>query len=138
MRFPYHGAGIGLICDGRILLGKRSDHPFYGRWCVPGGCREKTDASELETAIREFSEETGVDFSSLDYKPVGRWKLRLPFFSWCTFFYSIPVFKASFNLDEFSEAEWVPLDEVGKKKHLRPFTKSEVRCLLKLLRSQQA
>ena len=138
MRFPYHGAGIGLIKDGTILLGKRSDHPFYGLWCVPGGCREKTDASELCTAIREFTEETGVDFSFLEAKPIGSWKLRLPFFSWCTFFYSISDFEASFSLDEFSEVEWVPLERIGKKKHLRPFTKSEVRCLSNLLRNQQA
>ena len=138
MRFPYRGAGIGLVCDGRILLGKRSDRPFKGQWCVPGGGREKTDASELDNAVREFTEETGVDFSTLDAKPLGSWRLRIPFFSWCTFFYSIPVFKASFSLDEFSEAQWVSLYEVGKKKHLRPFTKSEVRCLIDLLRNQQA
>ena len=138
MRFPYHGAGIGLVKDGSILLGKRDDRPFKGQWCVPGGGREKGDDSELNNAIREFSEETGVDFSSLDAKPIGSWKLRLPFFSWCTFFYSIDGFTASFSLDEFSEIEWVSLDEVGKKKHLRPFTKSEVRRLSKLLRSQQA
>ena len=138
MRFPYRGAGIGLILDGRILLGKRTDRPFKGQWCVPGGGREKPDASELSTAAREFAEETGVDFSSLEAKPIGSWKLRLPFFRWCTFFYSISDFKASFSLDEFSEVEWVPLDEVGKKMHLRPFTKSEVRCLIDLLRSQQA
>ena len=138
MRFPYHGARIGLVCDGRILLGKRSDRPFRGQWCVPGGGREKTDASELANAVREFSEETGVDFSSLDAEQVGSWKLRLPFFSWITFFYVVPCFEASFCLDEFSETEWVAVDEVGKKKHLRPFTKSEVRCLSKLLRSSQA
>ena len=137
MRFPYRGAGIGLVKDGSILLGKRDDRPFKGQWCVPGGGREKGDDSELNNAVREFSEETGVDFSCLDAKPIGSWKLRLPFFSWCTFFYSIDSFTASFSLNEFSEIEWVSLVEVGKKKHLRPFTKSEVRRLLKLLRSQQ-
>ena len=138
MRFPYHGAGIGLVKDGAILLGKRSDRPFRGQWCVPGGGREKADASELDTAVREFSEETGVDFSSLEAKPIGSWRLRFPFFSWRTFFFIVPEIKASFSLDEFSEVEWVPLDEVSKKKHLRPFTKSEVRCLSSILRSQQA
>ena len=133
MRFPYHGAGIGLIHDGRILLGKRSDRPFKGQWCVPGGGREKTDSSELENAVREFTEETGVDFSSLEAEPIGSWKLRLPFFSWITFFYVVKDFSTSFCLDEFSTIEWVSVAEVSKKKHLRPFTKSEVRCLIKLL-----
>ena len=138
MRFPYHGAGIGLVKDGQILLGKRSDHPFYGRWSVPGGGREKGDKTELDNALREFSEETGVDFSTLDAKPLGSWKLRLPFFSWTTFFYAVSTFEVSFSLDEFSEIQWVDLDEIGIKKHLRPFTRSEVRCLSKLLRNRQA
>ena len=138
MRFPYHGAGIGLVHDGRILLGKRSDRPFAGTWCVPGGGREKTDSSELDNAVREFSEETGVDFSALDAKAIGSWKLRLPFFSWQTYFYIIKDFEASLYPDEFDQIEWVPLEEVVKKKHLRPFTKSEVRCLSKLLRNLQA
>ncbi len=138
MRFPYHGAGIALVMGGQILLGKRSDHPFYGRWSVPGGGREKGDSSELATAIREFSEETGVDFLSLDAKPIGSWRLRLPFFSWRTFFYVVQSFEASFHPDEFSEIRWVRLDDVPIKKYLRPFTRSEVRCLSKLLRNQQA
>ena len=138
MRFPYHGAGIALVTDGQILLGKRSDHPFYGRWSVPGGGREKGDSSELATAVREFSEETGVDFTALNAKSIGSWRLRLPFFSWRTFFYVVPTFEASFHLDEFSEIQWVRLDDVLIKKHLRPFTRSEVRCLSKLLRNQQA
>ena len=138
MRFPYHGAGIGLVKGGYILLGKRSDHPFYGKWSVPGGGREKGDRTELDNAVREFSEETGVDFSALQAKPIGSWKLRLPFFSWRTFFYTVPDFEVSLSPDEFSEILWIKLDEVGIKKHLRPFTRSEVRCLSKLLRKMQA
>ncbi len=141
MRFPYVGAGIGLVKDGRLLMGKRSDHPFHGLWAVPGGGREKgVDGSELENAMREFREETGLDFESLDTDLICRWTLKVPFFRWTTFFYQVKDINLdSLRPDEFSEIRWVSLDEVlgnsreGEKKHFRPFSKSEVRSLVNYL-----
>lgn len=132
MRFPYHGAGIGLVMDGCLLMGRRSDTPFYGRWAVPGGGRENTDHDELATAKREFREETGVDFDELETQAVCKWTLKVPFFSWSTYFYTVKAFDFELHSDEFSEFEWVSLDRLtgkGRKKHLRPFTRSEVSFL---------
>lgn len=138
MRFPYRGAGIALVSDGRILMGKRSSKPFYGTWCVPGGGREKTDKDDLETAVRELGEETGIDFASSfpEANCICTWKLRLPFFSWKTFFYAVPPEKAQKLVlvpSEFSELEWVFISEIrkGRKKHLRPFAGAEVRFLVR-------
>ena len=138
MRFPYHGAGIGLILDGKILMGRRSDTPFHGTWCVPGGGRDKAlDSDDLSTAKREMWEETAVDFSKLDASYLGEWTLKLPFFSWTTFFFSIPSFDQKLVPNEFYELQWLDpasiLDNSDKKKHFRPFTKSEVRSLLNLI-----
>ena len=135
MRFPYHGAGIGLILNDSILVGKRSKSPFKDQWSVPGGSAEKgLDKNALETAMREFLEETGVDFKTLDAKAVCSWTLKVPFFSWTTFFYTVDSFSAELKPDEFSVLCWVPLKEIlrntDKKKHFRPFTKSEVRCVM--------
>lgn len=128
MRFPYRGAGIGLVMDNRLLLGKRSDHPFYGSWAVPGGGREKNDRDELANAIRELKEETSIDFSKLDAKPICHWTLKFPFFRWTTYYYAIESFSQNLKADEFSELEWVGLDDI-KKRHLRPFLGAEVRFL---------
>lgn len=138
MRFPYHGAGIGLILDSSILVGKRSDHPFHGMWATPGGGREKSlDANSLATAIREFQEETGVNFTSLPTTYLGRWDLRLPFFSWTTYFYRIPAFDLPLTPHEFFELRWVNLQSIlshsDKSMHFRPFTISEIRHALSLL-----
>ena len=137
MRIPYRGAGIGLVKDGCLLMGRRSDRPFYGKWAVPGGGRDRTDPDELFTAKREMKEEMSVDFDSLDSRYICRWTLDVPFFRWTTFFYEIGSSDLDIRLapDEFSEYEWVPLDRLtGKgertKKDLRPFVRSEVRCLL--------
>lgn len=141
MRFPYRGAGIGLVKDGRLLMGRRSDTPFHGKWAVPGGSRDRTDPEELFTAKRELGEEMSVDFDLLDSRFICSWTLKVPFFRWTTFFYAVDSFDQSIRLapDEFSEYEWVPLDQLtgkGKrtKKDLRPFVRSEVRCLLENLK----
>ena len=138
MRFPYHGAGIGLLMDGRLLIGKRSDTPFRGTWCVPGGGREQSDSDELVTAKRELREETGIDLDCLAAKPICKWTLKVPCFSWTTYFFAVDPIDIELRPHEFFELEWVPVDSVslmddGKKRHLRPFAKSEVRCLLKNL-----
>ena len=138
MRFPYHGAGIALVLDGKVLVGRRSDKPFHGLWSIPGGCREKgLDADDRATAIREFREETEIDVSSLDAECFGSWTLKAPFFSWTTYFYRIGKLECAPVPHEFYELKWLDpkgiLRGTDKKKHFRPFTKSEVRCLLRSL-----
>ncbi|MBO6000345.1 MAG: NUDIX hydrolase [Spirochaetales bacterium] len=138
MRFPYHGAGIALVLDNKILMGKRSDTPFHGTWCVPGGCREKgIDKDDFATAVRETFEETGIVFSDLDATYLGKWTLKAPFFSWSTFFYRITSFDQKLVPFEFYELQWLKIDDIlnktDKKKHFRPFTKSEVQYLLSII-----
>lgn len=132
MRFPYRGAGIGLVYKDTLLVGKRSDHPFCGRWAVPGGGREASDKDYLETAIRELGEETGIVFSSLNAERLCSWTLRLPFFHWTTYYYRIESNDMTLCPNEFSSLQWVPIAEL-KKKHLRPFMASEVRHLERYL-----
>ncbi len=55
-----HTAGVEL------LLVKRAEHPrdpWSGHMALPGGRREPSDTSLIETAVRETLEETGLDLS---------------------------------------------------------------------------
>ena len=45
--------------DRKILLVKRGNKPYKGKWCLPSGFAE-TDESIEEAALRELEEETGV------------------------------------------------------------------------------
>ena len=128
IRFPYHGAGIGLVLNGSILLGKRTKKLFYGKWAVPGGGKEKGE-SYLACAKREFFEETGCNLDAINAKPIGSWTLSLlPFFKWTTFFYQIDLFTSRLKPDEFSALEWVPIEKVKARK-CRPFTNCEIKNL---------
>lgn len=57
--------------DGKIhtLFMKRPEYPgvHSGQVSLPGGQREKTDKNLLETAIREYGEETGVILEEAHY-----------------------------------------------------------------------
>lgn len=125
MRFPYRGAGIGLVKGDGILLGVRSKKPFVGIWSVPGGGREKGE-TYLEDAKREFLEETGCDMDKLDCTYLGSWTLSVPpFFHWTTFFFDAKSFDMELRPSEFSRLEWVGFDRIPKLK-CRPFTRFEM------------
>ena len=48
-----------LVTDGKILLVKRKNEPFKGRYALPGGFVEYGEMVE-DCVVREFSEETGL------------------------------------------------------------------------------
>jgi len=141
-RFPYRGAGVGLVMDGRILMGKRLGTPlFNGKWAVPGGTRDKADSDDFATATRELREETAIILDQLDAKPVGEWKLNLPLFSWKTFFFTVDRMDQEIVLKEFSEYRWLEIDKILDGTYddidFRPFTKSEIKKLQTLLQEQK-
>ncbi len=125
LRFPYRGAGIGLIYDDGILMGKREQGLFRGSWAVPGGGKDKGE-SYLDCAKREFFEETGCNLDVLNPDFLGSWSLNLlPFFKWITFFYKIDSFDLTLKPNEFSELKWIPIEKVRTYK-CRPFTNCEI------------
>ena len=141
MRIPYRGSGTVLVCNNKILLGRRSTKPFKNYWSIPGGGFEKAkDLTDLDTAVRETKEETGIDLNSCNKKgPVGQWKLKLPFFSWTAFYYVLEE-ELQTKPSEFYELRWVEFDTkrnlTGLKGMKMPFLKREIKiCKFYLLNS---
>lgn len=57
---PVPCAGVLVVRDGRVLLGKRRQNPFRGWWNILGGFVEGKEHPE-ETAVREVAEESGLE-----------------------------------------------------------------------------
>lgn len=49
-----------LIIDEELLLIKRGNQPFKGKWALPGGFVEYGETTE-HAIVREFQEETGLN-----------------------------------------------------------------------------
>lgn len=58
---------IFTIHDGvlTVLLIERGDHPFKGHWALPGGHVRHGRESAEQAAVRELSEETGLDWATI-------------------------------------------------------------------------
>lgn len=56
---PVPCAGVLVVHEGRLLLGKRRNNPFRGWWNVLGGFVEGREHPE-HTAVREVFEESGL------------------------------------------------------------------------------
>lgn len=96
-----------------VLLIKRGNYPFEGKWAIPGGFADIDE--ELETAaIRELKEETGLELQSLKqfkaYGTIGRdprhRTISIVFYA-CT-----NKSKKVKGDDDASEAKWFSVDSI--------------------------
>lgn len=56
---PKVGVGVLVVCDGRILLVRRTMQPEIGKWSIPAGYLDAGEDPQA-TAVRELAEETGL------------------------------------------------------------------------------
>ncbi len=94
----------------RLLLVRRGNHPYLGKWALPGGFANENEPVE-HTAARELTEETGVEgiplklagiFSKPGRDPRG-WIVSAAF--WATVDFIQPI-RAG---DDASDARWFTL-----------------------------
>ncbi len=124
-------AAVALIlrasAELEVLLIKRAESerdPWSGHVALPGGRRDAEDANLAKTAIREASEETGVELSSSGW-PLGRLARvlpsspRLPPITITPYVFGVPEHvEAVADSTEVDHVLWVSLDELLDPKTL--------------------
>jgi len=68
-------AGVLVVRDGRLLLLRRANEPWFDRWDIPGGFCEAGE-HPMETAVREAREESGLDVQVTGF--LGLWLDHYP------------------------------------------------------------
>ncbi len=63
---PGHVTGSALVLDHTGTRALLTLHPRFGRWLQLGGHCESTDATVVAAALREATEESGIDGLSID------------------------------------------------------------------------
>lgn len=127
-------AGI-VFTDGKsILLMLRADGKNSDTWGLPGGKAEEGE-TELQTAIRETQEETGLkdipgkQFDSITHAYSNK--------IYTAFFYKVEKqFKVTLN-DEHTDYKWVKFEDL-KSLSLHPKLDSEIGEYLKRIRKKIA
>jgi 8-oxo-dGTP pyrophosphatase MutT (NUDIX family) len=68
---PGHVTGSALVLDHTSTHALLTLHPRIGRWLQLGGHCEDTDADIVAAALREATEESGIDDLAIDPEPVA-------------------------------------------------------------------
>lgn len=98
----------------RVLLIKRKNDPFAGKWALPGGFVDEHETLR-NAALRELREETGVEGIDLEqlhaFGNPGRdprgWTITVAFLARAK-----PVLLEPQAADDAAEVKWFPLDRL--------------------------
>jgi len=103
----------GCPAGNMVLLVRRGNEPFKGRWALPGGFMDMDETLE-QCARRELKEETGIvappgleevgSFSTVDRDPRGR--------TVTVAFVAVVPYTEAHGGDDACDAQWFPLGEI--------------------------
>ena len=115
---PIVGVGAVLVCNGKVLLVRRSGEPGRGKWSIPGGLVELGERIE-QTLMREVEEECSLKIGNPKLIDVvnnitldEKGKIRYHFVI-VDYFARVEGGKLKAGEDA-AEVRWVPLREVEK------------------------
>jgi colanic acid biosynthesis protein WcaH len=137
---PLVSIDLCLVCNGQILLGKRSNEPLKGTWFTPGGRIHKNET--WQDALLRISEvELGLSNIALeDFALMGVWD---HFYSnsaldqnTSTHYVNLPhyvEFKSKPQIaldDQHCEFKWFDLSVVAKDEKFHPYMRNYASWLL--------
>ena len=111
--------------DIEVLLIKRGNDPFKGKWALPGGFLEM-DESPLSGALRELEEETGINADNLtlfseEGVPNDRCRRGADYHKWHLYTYLLTNSQSIIpNRQEGKNPIWLTLEESLKQNFTYP------------------
>jgi len=122
-KYPMQSVTADMVVfhNNEVLLIKRNNEPFKGKFAIPGGHMDETDNNVYEAAERELREETGIKahkaikngtvgvYSEKDRDPRGRYVT----IAYYLVFASKP--KVNINDEEVKEYKWVDIDKIKEE-----------------------
>lgn len=111
---PKTTAGVIIVKNGRVLLGKKASGPKKGLWNIPGGFLEAGE-HPLQGAKREIKEETNLNIRII--KLLGIFKSRYFTGDHCVnIFYLAEIISGPAKAgDDLSQLKWFKPSELPKK-----------------------
>jgi 8-oxo-dGTP diphosphatase len=114
--YPRPAVAVDVVVqsrDGHVLLVRRRNEPYKGRWALPGGFVE-IDERLADAAVRELAEEAGL--TGLELRPVGVFDEpgRDPRGRTISVAFSGRVGERSWPRagSDAADARWIPLDDL--------------------------
>ncbi|MFZ5391164.1 MAG: NUDIX domain-containing protein [Patescibacteria group bacterium] len=111
---PKATAGVVIVKNGRVLLGKKASGPKKGQWNIPGGFLEAGE-HPLQGAKREVKEETGLNIRIV--KLLDIFKSRYYTGDHCVnIFYLAEIISGTPKAgDDLGELKWFEPNKLPKK-----------------------
>ena len=136
---PLVSIDLCLICNGQILLGKRSNEPLKGIWFTPGGRIHKNETWQ-DALLRIIKAELGCDTAVESFSLMGVWD---HFYNnsaldqnTSTHYVNLPHYaefksKPQITLDDqHGEFKWFDLAVVSKDERFHPYMRNYASWLL--------
>ena len=145
---PLVSIDLCLICNGQILLGKRSNEPLKGRWFTPGGRIHKNETWQ-DALLRIAEVELGLsDIAVEDFTLMGMWDhcynnsaldqntsthyVNLPHYAECK---SKPQITLD---DQHGEFKWFDLSVISNDEKFHPYMRNYASWLLNNMDNRHA
>ena len=137
---PLVSIDLCLVCDGQLLLGKRTNEPLKGEWFTPGGRIHKNETWR-DSLLRIAEAELGLHGIAVEvFALMGVWdhfyKNSAPDQDISTHYVNLPHYaefksKPQISLDDqHGECNWFDLSVVSTDKNFHPYIRDYASWLL--------
>ena len=137
---PLVSIDLCSVCDGQVLLGKRTNEPLKGEWFTPGGRIHKNETWQ-DALLRIAEAELGLSGIAVEeFSLMGVWdhfyNISVVDQGISTHYVNLPHY-AEFKFepqiildDQHSEFEWFDLSVVADNEKFHPYMRNYARWLL--------